>query len=180
MLQFSRLNEPTMTSTAALQPATAPSLAWSDEIALGHEAIDQTHIEFVELLAAAEMADDTQLLERLQALITHTVDHFAREDEWMAATQFAPQNCHGMQHRVVLQTLDELMRRGREDGELDLVREILPELGKWFTQHAQTMDAGLAAHLEQVGFDVATGQLSQPLALPAQPIEDCGSGTCGG
>jgi len=82
-----------------------------------------------------------------------------------------------MQHRVVLQTLDELMRRGREDGELQLVREILPELGKWFSQHAQTMDAGLAAHLESVGFDPATGQVHKPQALPTTALEGCG-GAC--
>lgn len=167
-----------MTAPTATLPATTPSLAWSDDIALGHEAIDQTHIEFVELLAAAEMAEDAQLMERLQALVAHTVDHFGREDEWMAATAFAPVNCHGMQHRVVLQTLDELMRRASEDGELELVREILPELGKWFTQHAQTMDAALASHLERVGFDPATGQMSAPQALPEQAIAGCGGSSC--
>ncbi len=167
------MSTPTLTA-----PAAAPSLAWSDDIALGHEAIDQTHMEFVALLADAEMADDEALLPKLQELITHTIDHFGREDQWMAATQFAPVNCHGMQHRVVLQTLDELMRRGRDDGELQLVRDILPELGKWFTQHAQTMDAALAAHLDSVGFDPATGQMAAPQALPAEAIAGCGGSSC--
>lgn len=170
-----------MTTDTALPttPATAPSLAWSEELVLGNEAIDQTHVEFVELLGAAEVADDAALLARLQDLITHTVDHFAREDAWMQATQFAPQNCHAMQHRVVLQTLDELMRRGRDDGELQLVRDILPELGKWFSQHAQTMDAGLAVHLDNVGFDAHTGEVRQPEALPQVPAAGCGSSACG-
>jgi hemerythrin-like metal-binding protein len=167
-----------MSTAEATLAATIPSLAWSEDLVLGLDAIDQTHVEFVELLGRAELADDAQLLERLQELTAHTVDHFGREDQWMQATQFAPQNCHAMQHQVVLQTLDELMRRGREDGELQLVREILPELGKWFTQHAQTMDAGLAAHLAQVGFDPATGQVHQPEALPAIAQQGCGSGTC--
>lgn len=166
-----------MTTAEATLPATAPSLAWSEDLVLGLDAIDQTHVEFVELLGRAELAEDAQLLDRLQDLTAHTVDHFGREDEWMQATQFAPQNCHAMQHRVVLQTLEELMRRGREDGELQLVREILPELGKWFTQHAQTMDAGLAVHLASVGFDPATGQLHKPEALPATALEGCG-GSC--
>ncbi len=166
-----------MTVAQATLPATSPSLAWSEELVLGIDAIDQTHVEFVELLAQAELAEDAQLLDRLQALMAHTVDHFGREDQWMQATQFAPQNCHAMQHRVVLQTLEELLRRGRDDGELQLVREILPELGKWFSQHAQTMDAGLAAHLESVGFDPATGQVHKPEALPATALEGCG-GTC--
>ena len=168
-----------MTTATASTPATIPSLAWSEDLVLGNATIDRTHEEFVQLLAQAEMAADDALLARLQDLITHTIDHFTREDEWMQATQFAPQNCHAMQHRVVLQTLDELMRRGREDGELQLVREILPELGKWFSQHAQTMDAGLAAHLDALGFDPATGQMSRPQGLPEEAIAGCGSGSCG-
>ncbi len=160
--------------TTELATATSPSLVWSEELVLGLPAIDQTHVEFVELLAATELADDEQLLNRLQALSDHTVDHFGREDQWMAATAFGPVHCHGMQHRVVLQTLEELLRRGHEEGDLALVREILPELGKWFTQHAQTMDAALAWYLDQVGFDETTGQMSRlPSAeTPAQ------SGSC--
>jgi hemerythrin-like metal-binding protein len=167
-----------MTTELATAAATSPSLLWSEELVLGLPAIDQTHVEFVELLAATEMAEDDQLLQRLQALTDHTVDHFGREDQWMGATAFAPVNCHGMQHRVVLQTLDELLRRGREEGDLALVRSILPELGKWFAQHAQTMDAALAWHLDQVGFDESTGQMSRPPAAEAPAESGCGSTSC--
>ena len=158
--------------------AHTPSLAWSEALVLGLEALDQTHLEFVELLGQAEQADDAQLLDRLEALLAHTVDHFGQEDRWMAATAFAPMNCHAMQHRVVLQTLQELLRRGREEGELALVREILPELGRWFAQHAQTLDAGLAAHLQDVGFDPATGSVQRPERLPAQAQQGCGTASC--
>ena len=164
--------------TTELATAASPSLVWSEELVLGLPAIDQTHVEFVELLATTEMAEDDQLLQRLQALSDHTVDHFGREDQWMAATAFAPLHCHGMQHRVVLQTLEELLRRGHEDGDLALVREILPELGKWFTQHAQTMDAALAWHLDQVGFDETTGQMSRPPSAKTPAQSDCGSSSC--
>jgi hemerythrin-like metal-binding protein len=164
--------------TTELVAATSPSLVWSEELELGLPAIDQTHVEFVELLAATELADDEQLLDRLQALTDHTVDHFGREDQWMTATAFAPVNCHGMQHRVVLQTLEELLRRGREEGDLALVRSILPELGKWFAQHAQTMDAALAWHLDQVGFDETTGQMSRPPSAETPAESGCGSTSC--
>jgi len=119
----------------ATEPAAAVSLPWSPELALQHAELDATHQEFVALLGQTELAPDDGLMERLQALFEHTVEHFAMEDSWMQASAFAPVNCHGMQHRVVIQTLEELLRRGREDGDLALVREILPELGKWFAQH---------------------------------------------
>jgi len=145
----------------ATEPAAAVSLPWSPELALQHAELDATHQEFIALLGQTELAPDDGLMERLQALFEHTVEHFAMEDSWIQASAFAPVNCHGMQHRVVIQTLEELLRRGREDGDLALVREILPELGKWFAQHAQTMDAALAWHLDQVGFDPATGQMQR-------------------
>ena len=167
-----------MTPAQATAPASTPSLAWTDELVLGMDDIDRTHEEFVELLARAEMASDEKLLACLQELTTHTIGHFGREDQWMQASQFPPLPCHSMQHSVVLQTLEELMRRGRDDGELSLVREILPELGKWFSQHAQTMDAGLAVHLENVGFDAATGQMSRAPALVDEATSGCGTASC--
>ncbi|MGH2140650.1 hypothetical protein, partial [Enterococcus faecalis] len=47
-----------------------------------------------------------------------------------------------------------------------------------FPQHAQTMDAGLALHLKSVGYDPATGHISEPESLPALAISGCG-GSCG-
>ena len=164
-----------MTSTAT---ATQVSLPWSAELALQHAELDATHEEFVALLGQTELAQDDQLIDRLQALFEHTVEHFAMEDDWMQASAFAPVNCHGMQHRVVIQTLEELLRRGREDGELGLVREILPELGKWFAQHAQTMDAALAWHLDQVGFDPATGQMSRAPGQDQEAASGRASASC--
>jgi hypothetical protein len=51
------------------------------------------------------------------------------------------------------------------------------ELGIWFPQHAQTMDAALALHLRRVGYDAETGIVSAPDALPEDEIH--GSGSCG-
>ena len=162
--------------------ATAPSLNWSQELALGHALLDQTHQEFIDLLGRAEAAEDNSLILRLQALVEHTVEHFAMEDHWMRASAFGPVHCHSSQHQVVIQTLHELLRRAREEGDLGLTREILPELGTWFAQHAQTMDAMLTWHLDQVGFDPLTGQMSRaptPSATPSGVVAGCSSAPCG-
>lgn len=44
--------------------------------------------------------------------------------------------------------------------------ELAHELGIWFPQHAQTMNAALAFHLRRVGYDAETGIVSMPEALP--------------
>lgn len=154
-----------------------PGLAWSEALSVSMPAMDATHQEFVDLLAAVQQADDASLMRHWQALIAHTQDHFAREDKWMRDTGFAPDNCHGTQHAVVLQVLREGTERGKQ-GELAAIRQMADELAMWFPQHAQTMDFGLALHLKSLGYDPDTGEIAQTSALPRQAITGCG-GTCG-
>ena len=57
------------------------------------------------------------------------------------------------------------------------LRDLARELGVWFTQHAQSMDAALALHLRGVGYDPVSGRVLHPEALPTQEITGCG-GSC--
>ena len=152
-------------------------LAWSDALDLNLPLMDDTHREFVDLLAAAAQADDADLLAAWAALVEHTQVHFDREDQWMADTRFSSGNCHSTQHKVVLAVMREGGRRGAE-GDLALVRQMASELAVWFPQHAQSMDAALALHVRRVGYDPLTGRVTMPDALPADMIQGCG-GSCG-
>ena len=120
--------------------------------------MDVTHHEFVDLLAGAERADDAALPGLWEALVDHTADHFRREEEWMRATGFAQANSHAGQHHAVLRVL----RQGATEaarGNLSVIRKAIGELAVWFPHHAQTMDAALAFHLHNVGFDPRTGRM---------------------
>lgn len=154
-----------------------PALPWSDGLVLGLSFMDDTHKEFVELLARCEECDDVLLPALWDALIAHTADHFGREDEWMLATGFAAGNCHATQHKVVLQVLREGAALAKQ-GDLAPVRQMIRELAAWFPQHAQTMDAALALHLRGVGYDAASGEVRRPDALPAEAIGGCGAASC--
>ncbi len=152
-------------------------LEWSDALSLDLPLMDDTHREFVDLLAQAVQADDARLLPAWNALIDHTQDHFDREDRWMTDTRFSSSNCHTTQHKVVLAVMREGAKRGA-NGDLALVRELARELGLWFPQHAQSMDAALALHVRRVGYDSLTGLVTMPEALPHDEIQGCG-GACG-
>lgn len=154
-----------------------PALPWSDGLVLGLSFMDETHKEFVELLARCEASDDVLLPALWDALIEHTADHFGREDEWMLATGFAAGNCHATQHKVVLQVLREGAKLAQR-GDLAPIRQMIRELAAWFPQHAQTMDAALALHLRGVGYDAASGEVRHPDALPLAEISGCGGATC--
>jgi hemerythrin-like metal-binding protein len=153
------------------------ALTWSEGLELGLSFMDETHREFVELLAQCEAAGDAALPALWDTLIAHTDDHFGREDAWMAATGFASGNCHSTQHKVVLQVLREGGARARQ-GDLAPIRQMVVELAAWFPQHAQTMDAALALHLRGVGYDAASGRVLEPQRLPAQAISGCGGASC--
>jgi hemerythrin-like metal-binding protein len=154
-----------------------PNLEWSDALALDLPAMDDTHREFVDLLALAEAAPDDTLLTHWTTLVEHTDDHFGREDQWMQSTRFSSSNCHSMQHQIVLQ----VMREGIKligSGDLATVRQMIRDLAIWFPQHAHSMDAALAQHLRSVGFDPLTGIVTMPDALPKEVIHGCGGATC--
>ncbi len=154
-----------------------PTLQWSDTLVLGLPTMDATHHEFVDLLADVVGAADAGLMALWSALVAHTDEHFAREDGWMRQTGFASTNCHTTQHQVVLQVMREGEKRGRQ-GDLAVVRQMADELGIWFPQHAQSMDAALALHLRSVGYDEKTGEVKLPQALPQEAIEGCHGAGC--
>jgi hemerythrin-like metal-binding protein len=154
-----------------------PNLEWSDALALDLPAMDDTHREFVALLAQVETAADDALLAHWRVLVAHTEDHFGREDQWMQSTRFSSSNCHSVQHKVVLQVMREGIASG-EAGDLGAVRQMARELAIWFPQHAQSMDAALALHLRRVGYDPLTGMVTMPEALPAAVIQGCGGASC--
>lgn len=170
------MNADASPDTPSFTSPVAPGLQWSDALSLSMPFMDQTHIEFVDLLAQVQTAQDADLVARWQALIEHTDEHFGQEDRWMADTGFAPGSCHMTQHAVVLKVLREGLQAGQQ-GQLEPIRQMAHELTIWFPHHAQTMDAGLALHLKSVGYDPATGHVSEPEALPALAISGCG-GSC--
>lgn len=154
-----------------------PVLEWSEALSLDLPLMDDTHREFVDLLAAFDAAAEPDRLAAWRALIDHTQLHFDQEDRWMRETRFAAGNCHGVQHKVVLQVMREGLKRA-ESGEPEILRMMSGELALWFPLHAQSMDAGLALHLRRVGHDPSTGDVRHPDALPRDEISGCGSAAC--
>jgi hypothetical protein len=64
-------------------------------------------------------------------------------------------------------------------GETELIRPLARELAQRFPQRAQSMDAALAPYLRSVVYDLASGCVKLPHALPAAPIQGCCSAACG-
>jgi len=150
--------------------STSTALAWSDELVLGDPRTDVTHQEFIDLLNATSDSDAAQQLPKYQALLAHTVEHFAQEERWMLICGVQPDFCHFSQHASVLEVMKEVERRALA-GDTDLIAKMLEALVEWFPMHASSMDAGLVTFLKEKEFDTASetfkaGASSAELALP--------------
>lgn len=158
-------------------------LEWNDALVLQNARMDDTHRVFVATLNALDAAPDDALAAGLDGFIADTIAHFGQEDRWMKRTNFAPENCHSAEHANVLEIMHEVRRRVGE-GDIEIGRRLVKELGPWFENHAQTMDAALAYHVSAVGFDTTSEEFTgEPDAaaralLEGQPAASCGS-ACG-
>lgn len=130
------------------------TLSWSPELALNDARTDATHEEFIELLNTTAAADAAEQLPHYQALVAHTVEHFAQEERWMRACGIPEDFCHFGQHSSVLEVMKEVERRALA-GETEHIAAMLEALVEWFPQHAQSMDAGLVSYLQEKGFDTS-------------------------
>jgi hemerythrin-like metal-binding protein len=128
-----------------------PLLAWSDQLAIGHAAMDDTHREFVLQLNQVGAAPDAGVLSALDDFIAHTEAHFGQEEQWMDAIEFPPRGCHRGEHDKVLETVREVRKRVAA-GDVQLGRTLAEALAEWFPQHATSMDAILALYLKEIDY----------------------------
>jgi len=137
-------------------------LQWKETLFLDLPAMDQPSQQLAALLEQACAASDADLVDRWQQLVAHTEAQFEREDHWMRQTGYPSTRVHSVQHKVVLQAMREGLQNAGA-GQLPLIRTMARELGTWFAQHNQSLDAALALHLRKTGYDPARGVLSMPV-----------------
>lgn len=160
---------------ATANPTTP--LEWSPALCVGDDRMDETHAEFVDQLNQLLATPTDQQLPLYQAFLAHTVEHFAQEERWMLATGFAPDNCHASHHATILETM-RAVETHFEQGDTEIITRLAEALAEWFPQHAASMDAGLALHLQSVGFNTQTETLVDPSVVRPASMSGCGSVSC--
>jgi hemerythrin len=110
---------------------------------LGFGAMDATHREFGERVEALMKADDASIGRALGALAEHLRAHFDEERAWMTSTGFPSAACHLDEHDAVLRSVNEVQSLVAA-GELRVARALAFELTRWFPEHTDAMDRGLA------------------------------------
>jgi len=158
-------------------PAAPTTLDWTAALSVGDARMDDTHEEFVSMLNLLLAAMPTQQLPLYRAFIVHTVEHFAQEERWMLATGFSADNCHAGHHATILETMNAVLEHS-EKGDAGIIMRMAQALFEWFPQHAASMDAGLAQHLKNVGFNSSTETLADPSTVRPASMSGCGTVSC--
>lgn len=167
----------TTSTPAATEFPPVPDLHWGEPLHTGDGRMDDTHEEFVTMLARLRALPHAEQLPLYRELIEHTVGHFAQEERWMVATGFAADNCHASHHNAILETMREVESHYLQ-GDQEIIDRMAAALAEWFPMHAQTMDAGLAQHMKNVRFDSRTETLADPESVRPATMSGCGSVTC--
>lgn len=122
----------------------ASTMDWSDSFLLGLPAMDATHREFVECVAALQAAPDAELPDRLEDFARHAVTHFDQEQKWMDSTAFPANQCHADEHSAVLASVREVQAMLQQGAYPQVARDLAQALVDWFPGHADYMDASLS------------------------------------
>ncbi|MBA4263225.1 MAG: hypothetical protein C0443_14720 [Comamonadaceae bacterium] len=158
-------------------PVTTARLHWAPAFETGNARMDETHEAFVSQLNQLLATPPSEQLPLYLRFVEHTREHFAQEERWMLATGFTADNCHASHHATILETLDAVVAHYQND-DPEIITRLAEALVEWFPQHAASMDAGLALHLKDVGFDTRTETLADPAKVRPATMSGCGSVSC--
>jgi hemerythrin-like metal-binding protein len=157
---------------------SAPALmTWTTSLDTGDARMDETHQEFVDMINQILATPEDEQLPVYKEFLAHTVEHFAQEERWMLATGFSADNCHAEHHATILETM-RVVEAHYLDTDKQIITRMAEALAEWFPGHANSMDAGLAAHLKSVGFNSVTETLADPSAIKNVTMSGCGSVSC--
>lgn len=165
------------TATPEAPTSAAAGLTWNPRLHTGDHRMDDTHEEFVDMLNRLLATPPAEQLPLYREFVAHTVEHFAQEERWMLATGFSADNCHASHHATILETLNAVVDHYQQ-GDTEIIGRLAEALVEWFPQHAASMDAGLAQHMKDVGFDSRTETLADPARVKPATMSGCGSVSC--
>jgi len=125
---------------------------WSDQFSIGHNLIDSQHKEMVLIFNRLHSSynlgrDRPQSLEILLELASHTVKHFATEEELMLRYGYPHTQNHKAEHDKLIDELIEV--KGKiEKKQLALSVELLQFLKNWLMKHILHADQELGIFLK--------------------------------
>jgi len=92
----------------------------------------------------------SEIDEKLQAWISHTAEHFERENKYMREYNFPAYIMHSGEHEQALRNMKLLQISWKKDKDLAKLNQYINQSWRpWFGQHISTMDTMTANFLSQ-------------------------------
>jgi len=119
---------------------------WSRDLAVGIAEIDEQHQQWIQRLndvaaAIAAKQGPVEIGRTLEFLSDYTKQHFATEEQLMAAAHFPGLQAQRAQHEELTATLQELLRDFQEEGATPKLAEAVDTyLGNWLLRHIRERD----------------------------------------
>jgi hemerythrin-like metal-binding protein len=134
----------------------ASEFNWDDSMLVGHEAIDETHREFVTLAATLINCSDISAVQSLIDIELHILLHFDNEKAMMERTEFPAMDCHIDEHNKVIQAVQQV-RELYSNGKVKLndVKRLAKALIDWFPGHVIYMDSALSTWFSKKSYNGA-------------------------
>ena len=132
------------------------------------EALPQVAMPFMNTVHCEELTLVAKLLAKLQARaavedidalvgqwLSHTEEHFAREERLMEEYRFPPYPVHKMEHTKALENLNTRIQQWSASHDYDaLERYIQEDWRAWLQHHISTMDRVTANFFSQFDIEV--------------------------
>jgi len=116
---------------------------------VGLDVIDERHEEFWELLGKLKAEkDDAAFTALFEAIMAHTVEHFAAEEADMERIASTNLHEHKSEHKKALEEMEYFYQKAKS-GRVFFARNYVSDRAEnWFRTHLLNMDSDLARELK--------------------------------
>jgi hemerythrin len=130
---------------------------WTSKLSVGVKALDDQHtvlFETLNELHAAMMKGQARTIagDLLHTLVKYTHEHFAAEEQLMAASRYPQLAQHRIKHQELTKQVSDYVAR-YEKGDITLNLHLLDFLSGWLTTHIQGEDHAYGPWLNEHGIE---------------------------
>ena len=114
-----------------------------------------TLVQSISGLIDAASPDNNRISELLQQWVTHTEQHFERENRYMQEYRFPAFPVHANEHETALEQIRQVQQQWNQQHNIESLKQYIQhDWPTWFKNHISTMDFITAQFLNQFDFDV--------------------------
>lgn len=132
-----------------------PRIEWTEQLSLGIPEIDEQHQQLINianlLLAAVHAGKGERVIKKtVTDLREYTVQHFVKEEEYMAIIGYPRLQSHAETHQDLVRQVKDYQRQLWDQGRVDL-NEMLAFIKSWLIDHILYSDLEISAWLRKKG-----------------------------